>query len=401
MVNYSTNVVLFDSVNSSALKFFGEHGYVVVTNVFASVEMRNANTAFDKMRHRFAGEMRLSIEKYDERICQWRDLWMTEPYFSDLLNDERIHGTAQAIMSEDSVQLLHDHVIRKPYDALNDIVPWHQDFPFWPVDTPDSLSCWLPFEDVSEHGGCLEVTDGSHLWGISPPVDFIMDPKEFSYCDGIIRIPAQAGSIVILNSLTWHRTNPNGDAGTNRPAYITLWVPSHARYRPDLAGWHPVNEHVTVEPGQYLNTDKFPRFGEFNRVPRDTDSNTPLHEGPLIAPEDMNKFDMFNATSRIAYHIHRIIGDWEAGSSRKKLDEYLVDEKVRARIVRRSFEQGIIDAEKCEWMKNLFDRLLVNSSAFQMHRARNVYNDAYTEWWLYVGSKWVELWKETGVRDRR
>ena len=401
MTDYSVNTMLFDSVNNNALQFFGKHGYVVLSNVFAPDETRIANTAFDEMRHRFANEMCLPIEKYDDRICQWRDLWMTEPYFNDLLNDERLYGAAQAFMQEDSVQLLHDHLIRKPYDALNDTVPWHQDFPFWPVDTPNSLSCWIPFEDVSEHGGCLEVIDGSHSWGISPPVDFIMDAKEFGYRDDIIRIPARAGSIVILHSLTWHRTSPNKDIGTNRPAYITLWVPSHARYRPDLAGWHPVNEHVMVKPEQHLNTDKFPRFGEFNKEPIDTDSNTTLHAGLCISPEDPNKFNMFNATTCIAYHIHRIIGDWEVGIPRKNLGEYLVDERVKAQVVCRSFEQGIINAEKCEWMKNLFDRLLVNSSAFQMHRARNVYNDAYAEWWFHVGSKWVALWEDTDGRSRQ
>ena len=44
-----------------------------------------------------------------------------------------------------------------------------------------------------------------------------MGAKEFGYREDIIRIPAQAGSIVILHSLTWHRTNPNGDAGTLSP----------------------------------------------------------------------------------------------------------------------------------------------------------------------------------------
>ena len=401
MSGYRINEVVFDSAHHSALQFYEKHGYVVVASVFTSVETRSANAALDEMRRTFAREMRLSVERYDERICQWRDIWMTVPLFNDLLNDERIHGAAQAFMQEDSVQLLHDHVIRKPYDALNGTVPWHQDFPFWPVDTPDSLSCWIPFEDVSEHGGCIEVIDGSHLWGIFPPVDFIMDAKEFGCRDDIVRIPAPAGSIVVLNSLTWHRTNPNKDAGTNRPAYIALWVPSRARYRPDLAEWHPVNEHVTVGPGRHLNTDKFPRFGEFNSTSRGIDLNTPLRAGPLVSSTETNQFDMFNATSRIAYHIQRIIGDWKAGIPRKSLDEYLVNEGVRARIVRRSVERGIVNKKKCEWMKNLFDRLLVNSSAFQMHRARNVYNDAYAEWWLHVGRKWVAFWEEIDGEGRR
>ena len=394
MNDFSVNTTLFDSANDDALRFFGEHGYVAVAGVFAPEEMHAANAACDRMRVRFAREMGLSIEKYDERICQWRDLWMTEAEFRDLLDDTRIHGSAQFFMREPSVQLLHDHVIRKSYGTLNGTVPWHQDFPFWPVDTPNSLSCWVPFEDVGEHGGCLEVIDGSHTWGVSPPVDFIANPREFGERDDVVRVPVQAGSMVIVNSLTWHRTHPNEAPGTSRPAWITLWFPSHARYRPDLAGWHPVTEHVTVEAGQHLNTDKFPRFGEPREAPETVDSNIPLHNGPPASPHAMDEFDMFNATSRIAYHIHRIIGDREAGLPRKSLDEYLVDEDVKAAIVRRSIEQGIVDEGRREWLEGLFEQLVVNSSAFRMHRARNIYNDAYADWWFHVGSKWVGLWRQ-------
>ena len=87
---------------------------------------------------------------------------MTEIQFDRLMRDDRLIGFAQFFMEQPSIQLLHDHVIRKPFSALNGTIPWHQDYPFWPVDTPNSLSCWIPFEDVSESGGCLEVVDSSH-----------------------------------------------------------------------------------------------------------------------------------------------------------------------------------------------------------------------------------------------
>jgi hypothetical protein len=44
-------------------------------------------------------------------------------------------------------------------------------------------------------------------------------------------------------------------------------------------------------------------------------------------------------------------------------------------------------------LKSLFDSLSVNSEAFGKHRARNIYNDAYAEWWIGLGSKWVDFWE--------
>jgi hypothetical protein len=246
-------------------------------------------------------------------------------------------------------------------------------------------------EDVSENGGCLEVVDGSHKWGVSPPVDFIMDPMDFSDRDDVIRIPAKRGTMVVLHSLTWHRSNPNQDEGTNRPAHISLWVPAFARYRPDLSDWHPVNDHITVKAGEHLNTDKFPRFGEFDESLAPGPNESDLHSGPVRSEKTM---DMFSATPRIAGHIHRIIGDRDAGVPIRKLSDYLEDEVVRECVFKQSLDAGVLDENQRDWLNGAFDRMLINSSAFVQHRARNVYNDAYAQWWFHVGVKWVELWDE-------
>ena len=62
-----------------------------------------------------------------------------------------------------------------------------------------------------------------------------MDPKDFSGRDDIVRIPVNKGDIVVLNSLTWHRSNPNEVPGTSRPVYLALWVPQ-------LLGTGPISQ---------------------------------------------------------------------------------------------------------------------------------------------------------------
>ena len=155
---FQENEIEFNKLSEEALEFFVEHGYVVLDSVFGVEEMDESNQALEEMRKKYAGDMGLDLESYDARICQWRDMWMAEPQFDELLRDNRLIQSAQFFMRQPSIQLIHDHVIRKPFSALNSTIPWHQDYPFWPVDTPDALSTWTPMEDVTTSGGCLELS---------------------------------------------------------------------------------------------------------------------------------------------------------------------------------------------------------------------------------------------------
>src|SRR6185436_932295 len=121
---------------------------------------------------RYAADQGLPLDTYLANISQWRDLWYHEEAFRGTLSDPRIWACASRFMGRAGARLLHDHVIVKPAHASG-TVPWHQDYPYWPVDTEGGLSCWCPLEDVGPEGGCLEVIDGSHRWGESPPADFL------------------------------------------------------------------------------------------------------------------------------------------------------------------------------------------------------------------------------------
>ena len=64
----------FEGLTDKALDFYQSHGFVVLSPVFSNEEMDKAKNALDSMRERFAEEMGLNLEIYDDRICQWRDL---------------------------------------------------------------------------------------------------------------------------------------------------------------------------------------------------------------------------------------------------------------------------------------------------------------------------------------
>ena len=79
-------------------------------------------------------------------------------------------------------KLFHDHVINKPRNGSNGVIPAHQDSMFWPVNQI-GISVLVALKDVTVEGGCLEVLDGSHIASggrCNEPVDFMARERTFT-----------------------------------------------------------------------------------------------------------------------------------------------------------------------------------------------------------------------------
>lgn len=372
--HYEIETRSFSRLDAAALAFLREHGYVVLDPQFDAAQLAEARDAWCALKQRWAAQMGLTPERYDAQISQWRDMWRHEEAFARLLGDPRVWQTAAAGLELAGARLLHDHVIAKPRSGLNGTIPWHQDATFWPVDR-SGLSCWLPFVDVGPSGGCLEVVDGSHRWGVGAPADFIASPRaDFPDDARFVRLPAKSGSIVVLDGLTWHRSSPNLDAG-ERPVYISLWLPPNTRYVPRHAAWHPVNEHVEVGAGELLEGEWFPCFGDTSdddceQVPR-LDHAGPALDVPLT---------MFEASRIIAGQIARLLE--QPGTP---LALALAKPQSRADVVARATAKGLLAPERAGELSDVLEQLWASAEAYRLHRARNVYNAAYVAWWALVG----------------
>lgn len=375
----------FVAMDPEAKHFFDEHGFVILEPQFRAKERAVALEALDQLIERYAQAQHLARDVYLENISQWRDIWREDATgtFGGWLRDQRLWSIAANFLGQSGTRLLHDHVIMKPAHASG-TVPWHQDYPYWPVAPVEGLSCWCPLEDVGPDGGCLEVVDGSHRFGESPPQDFLApETSGFGADAQLVRLPARAGSVVVLHSLTWHRTGPNLDVGY-RPAYISLWLPADARYAPEHSGWHPVNEHVTVKPGEILNDDWFPRFGEM--VVRHEIVVSP-HTAPG-APASSDDLSMFTASTTIAEQLRAILGRSGLDVPQGGIGVLLAHEGAADVIVRESLAAGIRPANETALLRNALESLRISADAYRLHRARNVYNGAYSEWWNVAGRAW-------------
>lgn len=60
----------------------------------------------------------------------------------------------------DHVRLYHDQALVKQPKAGK--TPWHQDYFYWPLDTPNTVTMWMPMHDCPRTMGTMRFAVGSH-----------------------------------------------------------------------------------------------------------------------------------------------------------------------------------------------------------------------------------------------
>lgn len=128
--------------------------------------------------------------------------------------------------------------------------PWHQDFPFWPVDRPRGVVCWIPLVPSTGAGGGLTFARGSHRLGPLPAIDLHrghpQDPTaEMPSLDGFDPIcpPLAPGDAVFFSPLVLHGSAPRGTPG-RRAAWSSIWLHPSVRWHHARAPAHPLCREV-------------------------------------------------------------------------------------------------------------------------------------------------------------
>jgi ectoine hydroxylase-related dioxygenase (phytanoyl-CoA dioxygenase family) len=106
------------------------------------------------------------IEKrdtYGKAFLQIMNLWERYDAVRAYTLARRFGKIAAELMGVSGVRLYHDQALFK--EAGGGLTPWHQDQHYWPLDTNDTVTLWMPLVDVSEAMGTMNFASGSHSLG--------------------------------------------------------------------------------------------------------------------------------------------------------------------------------------------------------------------------------------------
>lgn len=247
-------------ITADAIARFRRDSYLPFGPVLDDHAVARLRVALDELQARWAAELGVSVAEYVRVVSQWTNVWEKHPAFAEQVRHPTITAAAARLIGCERVRVFHDHVISKPPEASG-TVPWHQDYPYWPLNAPRAVSCWMALDDVDVESGCMHFMPGAHHDGEKKAVDFLNNTTEWGSRAGeAAAVPLRAGSCVFHDCLSWHTTPPN-TTGRQRRAYIAILMDADCTYDPAHSEWHPMNKRATVSAGSIFNDDVFPVVG--------------------------------------------------------------------------------------------------------------------------------------------
>ena len=196
-----------------------------------------------------------------DRITEYRDFIFNSPAAE----------IGAELMGSTSVRLFHEHVLVKTANT-GIPTPWHQDLPYYCLDATQTVSIWLPLDDVPRERS-MEFVAGSHLWGKHyRPHRF--DGSALNENDGLESLPDIDGNRRDFDIVGWalspgdalafdYRTVHGAPANTSkteqRRAFSLRLVGDDATFaRREGITTSPPFEQVKLKHGDPLDGPEFP-----------------------------------------------------------------------------------------------------------------------------------------------
>jgi len=197
------------------------------------------------------------------------NLWKQDKRFETVAKNPSIALIASQLLEGKKVHLMEDNVIIKNPFAKS--IPWHQDFPYWPLATPTATTIFIALDAVTTENGTMQVVPGSHKRNEETlPVGFGDDKsimqKDRPNAVEISQNPSleglevvdygnlEPGECGIHHAMLWHGSLPNL---TSKPRCVYV-----LRYVAEGTIWlgnerFPYDE-VGIKPGDKIGGVHFP-----------------------------------------------------------------------------------------------------------------------------------------------
>lgn len=231
---------------------YARDGHVLLRGVASREEVASYQPIIHDavMRHNRESRKVADRDAYHQAFLQIANLWETDPAAARFVTARRFAQVAADLMGVDGVRLYHDQALFK--EPGGGPTFWHQDQYYWPIDTVNTITMWMPLVNVSLDMGALTFATGSHQAGCvasmaistesHQAIEEYLATRDFP----IAREAMCAGDATFHSGWTLHMA-PGNNTDLMREIMTVIYVADGARivepdnpHRPaDLARWFP------------------------------------------------------------------------------------------------------------------------------------------------------------------
>ena len=136
-----------------AIREYREQGHVVLRGLASPAEVAAYRPAIVETGPRGLFDHRPLAERdtYGKAFLQMFNLWTHDARVRAFVFARRFARAAAELMGVDGVRLYHDQALFK--EPGGGYTPWHQDQFYWPLDTPHTITMWMPLVAVTRRDG--------------------------------------------------------------------------------------------------------------------------------------------------------------------------------------------------------------------------------------------------------
>ena len=240
------------SVQPLQIKEFRENGHTLIKSVVKQQELPAYRQAINEGSYANNTEKRALAERdtYGKAFLQTLNLWEVDEKIKRFTHAKRFAKIAAELLGVENVRLYHDQSLYK--EPGGGFTPWHQDQYYWPINTDNTVTMWMPLVDISENMGMLTFASGSHKAGfvgnlaISDESEKLLEEyiKEKGY-------PISHAASMNAGDATWHNGWTLHNAPGNTSA-ITREVMTIIFYADGALVTEPKNEHQENDRQRWL-----------------------------------------------------------------------------------------------------------------------------------------------------
>ncbi len=153
------------TIAAESLEGFRRDGHVRIDGLASEAEVARFRPAIETTAERVRWDRRPIEERdtYGKAFVQAANLWQHDPVVAQFTLAPRFGAVAAALLGVDRVRIYHDQALLKEPGGGH--TPWHQDQYYWPLDTLDTVTMWMPLVAVVDPVEGMTFGNGTHGQG--------------------------------------------------------------------------------------------------------------------------------------------------------------------------------------------------------------------------------------------
>ncbi|MCG8373934.1 MAG: phytanoyl-CoA dioxygenase family protein [Balneolales bacterium] len=206
-------------ITEEQISWYQENGFIKLKHVFGQETLDFFNKEITRIVHERNPLLKKTMEErttFEKAFIQIGNLFRIDETVKKLVLSKRLGKIAADLMQVEGVRLYHDQALYKePTGKTSNITPWHADQYYWPLDTLNTVTAWIPLQRTTREMGPLAFSMGSQKYDFGRDLE-ISDKSE----DKIQRALAEAnlefidtgfdvGEVSFHSGWTFHRASAN------------------------------------------------------------------------------------------------------------------------------------------------------------------------------------------------